>query len=220
MATHEEIVDQVVLGLTQVGALPSAAPVAWPEFGRFARVVHEGFVVPASSLTPIMRRLLYAIGHATQAAEVLAVGSYVGYALAFLAGGASPTRLSGLDPDAEANALARANLQLIATPESINIIDGTAPAALSLVTGRPDLVLLDLDDPEHGKDAYTDSLDALLPVLAPGAVIVAHDVSVARFAADFVRYDEFVRTHPELRGPWSLPVDACGLSLTLVAGPS
>ena len=213
------VVDQVALGLARAGAIPEHPPIAWSEFGLFSRRVHEGFVVPASSLTPVMRRMLFAIGHATQASELLALGSYVGYALAFLAGGAGPARITGLDPDGSANGTANANLGQVVSPDMIDIIEGTAPADLDRVVGHPDLVLLDLDDPEHGKDAYTDSLDALVPRLAPGAVILAHDLCVPRFAPDFVRYDEFVRSHPQLRGPWPLRIDSCGLSITVVVGP-
>lgn len=217
MATHEELVDRIMTGLADTGALPRHEPVHWGEFGQFSRLVHERFDVPSSTLTPIMRRMFYAVGNATAATEILAVGSFVGYAVAFLAGGTDPVRVTGIDPDPEANRSARENLASVLDNTAINIIEGTAPTDLHAVDGTPDLVLLDLDDPETGKTGYTDTLEALLPNLEPGAVIVAHDVCVLRFTVDIDRYHEFVRDHPQLNGPWTLALDDCGLSLTTVS---
>lgn len=221
MTTHEGIVDQLIGGLVRVDALGSNGPIPWAGFGAFSRRVHEQFEVPGTTLSPQMRRLLYAIGYASGSSEVLAIGSYVGYVAAFLVGGitarSAMRRITGIDPDHGANRLARINLGGIADTTSVHIIDGQAPKDLAQVQGQPDLILLDLDDPASGKRTYTDVLAALTETLPTGTVVAAHDACVPRFIGDFARYHEFVRSETRLRGPWVLPVDSCGLSIAVAA---
>jgi predicted O-methyltransferase YrrM len=66
----------------------------------------------------------------------------------------------------------------------------------------------------NGEARYA-ALPLLAPRLAPGALVVAHDPCVCRFAADFAAYDRAIRASGRLRGPWVIPVDPCGLSIAV-----
>jgi predicted O-methyltransferase YrrM len=221
LPTNEEIVDQLVTALGKAGLFDEVSPIPWTRFGFLARMIHRQFQVPGSTLTPIMRRLLFGIGYASRGRQVVGIGSYVGYALAFLASGASchtPTeRVTGLDPNRSANELARRNLAALPNLGEVVIVDGQSPGDLNAVPGAPDVVLLDLDSPRTGKLGYADALLGLVDRLPSGAVVAAHDACVSRFAEDFGAYHEVVDRHPRLRGPWILPVDRCGLSVSRVS---
>ena len=59
-------------------------------------------------------------------------------------------------------------------------------------------------------------LEAAIPRLRPGALILAHDPCVPVFQQDFADYDRFVTGSGLFWGPWVLRVDSCGLSVAVV----
>lgn len=221
MLTNEEIVDKIVAALTKAGVLTCTSPVPWAKFGLVSRKIHAQFDIPDTSLTPIMRRVLFAIGYASGGREIACVGSHVGYALAVVASGAASRapleRITGLDPNRIANRLARRNLATLFSREISTIIDGESPGDLYSIPGSPDVVLLDLDSPRSGKAGYVDALLSIVDRLPVGAIILAHDPCVPRFASDFAKFHEAIEGHARLSGPWIFPVDRCGLSLSRVS---
>jgi predicted O-methyltransferase YrrM len=219
-ATYEEIVDRILERLASAGALRETNDErTWDSFGRTSAVIHHTFDIPPTAVTPMMRRLLFALGRAARPRTIAGVGTYVGYAFAWLLGDASDPaahrfdRAVGIDVDRVANEQARRNCDALGHADRLSFLDEDGAEALRRWEHGPiDILYLDLDDPVRGKRPYVDVLAAALPHLAPGALVLGHDPCVERFKDDIARYHEFVRAS-SLLGPWVLGVDACGLSV-------
>lgn len=215
--THEELVDRLVQGLATRVPLSSARSCRWGDFGEYSRLVHTSFEVPSTTVSPVMRRLLFALGHAS-AGTLVGVGTYVGYGFAWLVGGmwsaSSLTVAVGIDIDIDANAIARRNFASLPFADRVHFVDG--PGEEIDHSDEPvDVLFLDLDDSVTGKSGYTDILEKAAHRLSPGALVVAHDPCVERFAADFIRFHAAIGSSPMLEGPWILPVDSCGITLAV-----
>jgi predicted O-methyltransferase YrrM len=221
-STYEELVEGVVAMLHRRGAVRSGAPTPWDSFLDLSCVVHETFEIPATTITPIMRRLLFALGFAARAEHLVGVGTYVGYAFSWLLRDRSDGRSApfcasalGIDVDRDANELARRNCARLGHGARVCIADADGTLRRSYPTRPIDLLYLDLDEEERGKAGYVPALRAAMPRLRPGGLILAHDPCVPKFRADFAAYDDFVLGSPRLDGPWTLPVDECGVSVSV-----
>jgi hypothetical protein len=222
--TYEEIVDQVVRRLHAGGALRSGADTPWDGFLRLSDRVHASFRVPGTTITPIMRRLLFGVGLAARPRCLVVAGSYVGYAMAWLLRDRADPRCApfverayAIDVDPAANRLAQGNLASLGHGGRVRFLDTDAAGALATIEEPIDLLFLDLDDPDTGKAGYVDVLLAARRRLAAGALVIGHDPCVERFASDFASYHRLVETEPWVHGPWVLPVDECGLSVAVTA---
>jgi predicted O-methyltransferase YrrM len=218
-ATYEELVDGIVAVLRRKGAVSSSRPTPWDAFLALSHAVHEGFEIPATTVTPVLRRLLFALGFAARPRNLVGVGTYVGYAFAWLLRDRGDARAGpfcesarGIDVDRDANRLARRNCARLGHGSRLTFVDGDG--TLDRIYERPvDLLYLDLDDADRRKAGYVLALRAASARLRPGALVLAHDPCVPMFAGDFAVYHEFVRESPRFDGPWVLPVDECGLSV-------
>jgi predicted O-methyltransferase YrrM len=218
---YEEIIDDLLVVLGQSGALAvPVTPTPWDAFVSLSDLIHTRFVIPSTTFTPVMRRLVFALGCATHPKHLVGVGTYVAYTFGWLlrdgsneASGPHLERAVGFDIDPSANALARQNCQWLDHGQRVEFVDTDGRIGIAAV-GRPiDLLYIDLDSPDGGKAAYRDVLEAALPHLSPGALILAHDSCVARFQDDIEHYHRLVRESAILVGPWNLAFDACGLSV-------
>lgn len=224
--TFEEIADQILVFLANAGALDLPdEPTSWEAFERLSALVHDSFEPAPTAMTPMMRRLLFALGGAAKPRRLVGIGTFTGYGFSWLVRSASDDGpiieyAAGVDVDVQANRAARRNTAALGHGDRLTFIDDDGVAALARSTEPIDLLYLDADDPVRGKDIYVDLIQAALPRLEPGALIVAHDPLVPRFAADFERYHAFVRSSTHLLGPWVLPVDACGVSIASYRGGS
>jgi predicted O-methyltransferase YrrM len=222
LATYEDLVDEIVALLGRQGVVASAAPAPWDSFEALSARVHERFEIPSTTVTPVMRRLLFALGVAARPRHVVGAGTYVGYAFAWLLGARtgddarlSPESALGIDIDARANRIARRNGAHLGHGDRLWFATKDATVAASYPHTPIDLLYLDIDDAHEGKRGYARALEAAADRLAPGALVVAHDPCVPRFAEDFAVYDCAIRASRRLRGPWVLPVDRCGLSIAV-----
>jgi predicted O-methyltransferase YrrM len=222
LATYEDLVDEIVALLGRQGAVANATPAPWDSFEALSARVHQTFEIPSTTVTPIMRRLLFALGVAARPRHVVGAGTYVGYAFAWLLGARTgddarpfPDLALGLDIDARANRIARRNGAHLGHGDRLRFATKDATVAASYPRTPIDLLYLDIDDAHEGKRGYAHALDAAAGRLAPGALVVAHDPCVSRFAADFAAYDRAIRASVRLRGPWVIPVDPCGLSIAV-----
>ncbi len=221
--TYEDIVDVVIGFLRQKKALPGQGPqTPWDAFLRLSDRVHETYEVPATTLTPVMRRLLFALGFAARPRCLAGIGVYVGYAWSWLLRdrtdlAASPFFESavGVDLDADAVCLAARNCAVLGHGDRLRFLKSDGVRALRHWDGEVDLLYLDIDDEQKGKSGYRDVVSAALPFMRSGALVLAHDPCVPRFQEDFKIYHDFVRTSGRFEGLWVLPVDPCGLSVAL-----
>jgi predicted O-methyltransferase YrrM len=184
--------------------------------------IESGFELPATTISALMRRFLFLAGAATARRSLYGAGTYVGFAFAWLCAGrasrSGPFDALAVDVDPQACAIAARNFAALPTAMRAKVRTADAVADLRAGTSPIDLLFIDVDDPDGRKALYTDVLAAARPRLAPGALILAHDPSVALFGPDFARYDAAIAAAPELVGPLVLPLDDCGISLARVAG--
>lgn len=219
----EYIVEYVLALLRRTGNLPhEPLSVPWSAFLRLSDLIHETYEVPSTTCTPMMRRLLFALGYAAHPTNLVGVGTYVGYTFSWLLRNRSDPEAApyfemavGIDPDAEANALARRNCAILGHGVRLAFTDAEGVAAVTDFKQGIDLLYIDLDDSLTGKADYWRVLDAASPHLRSGALILAHDACVEKFASDFVLYHQFVQTSGLFYGPWVFPVDTCGLSVAV-----
>lgn len=217
----EDVIEGVVQHVLDATATPRSLPAGlWTDFLELSDVVHAHYTIPATTITPIMRRLLYAIGRAAAPQHVVGVGTYVGYAFTWLVGDATRSvrleRAVGVDVSPVANSLARANCDVLGHGDRLAFVDGDGGDVITACRVPIDLLFLDLDDPETGKADYRRVLAAALPRLEPGSMVLAHDPCVPRFGADFAAYHRFLDECATVQRHWVLPVDQCGLTLAVV----
>lgn len=221
--TFEDVVEHILRLLARTGVLSRVCEVPWDAFYRLSGLVHDAYVVPSTTMTPMMRRVLFAIGWAAAPANVVGAGTFVGYGFSWLLRNradpaAAPfcARACGIDVDRRATGLARRNCRRLNHGRRLRFVCGDAREVMSRWADPIDLLYLDLDDPESRKRSYVDVLAAAAGHLRRNAVVLAHDASVQMFRRDFDAYHAYIRHNPRLAGPWILNVDPCGLSIAVV----
>jgi predicted O-methyltransferase YrrM len=222
--TYEDVAERIVAFLRNKQVpLRETRAIPWDAFVRLSELIHETYEVPATTFTPMMQRLLFAIGFAHNPSNVVGVGTYVGYTFSWLLRNRNDSetapffqKAKGIDVDLQANKLARHNCAILGHGDRLTFADANGIVAITDSQEPIDLLYIDLDDPITGKAGYQLVLKAALPYLDSGALIIAHDPCVAKFSGDFASYHHFVQECERLDGPWILPIDACGLSIAVV----
>lgn len=215
--TEEAVINDLIVQsaldrLRDHGALPPGLPVDWSGYHEVATRVTSAFEVQVSSITTRMSRLLYGIAQAVTPSALACVGSAWGNAVAWLAAGAPDSYVLGIDVDADATAVAARNFRRAGLRADWLIADGRQ---LEPLLGRRfDLVLLDADDPHSGKGLLAELLPSLRPLLAPSAVVAAHDSCHPKFVDDFAVYRTALRAVLNARVSVRMPIDWCGLEVT------
>lgn len=204
----------------QAGVLRAApSERLWPDFHQLRDRLYQSFEVPDTTLTPLAARVLYGLAAIRQPRRVVVLGCYAGNLMAFTCGPvcgpfatAGATAL-GLDVDANAIALAGANFRR-AGYTGTRAVCGDAFAADDHAGQVPvELLLVDIDVPGARKSGYLRVVETWMPYLAPGALIVAHDIAHPKFAWDLRCYREFMLASGA-EGSTSLPADVCGLEVS------
>ncbi len=209
-----EIVEAMARRVWELCGEPDRGALDWDRFVALAERI-AAFDTPSTTFTPAMSGLVWALGRQAAPTYAVGVGTYVGHTFAWLTGLAgdneADARFTAVDIDSDATARARLNLGTLGFGDRLEAVCADGCAFLSAGGPAIDCLYLDIDDPETGKAGYLDLLRASLPRLAPGALILAHDVLVPRFEADFVSFLGYIGNSKHLKGPWTLDVDACGL---------
>ncbi|WP_017615443.1 O-methyltransferase [Nocardiopsis salina] len=222
IAEADRAVTALVDRLAGAGLLPAGSEFDAGAFHTLRSRVWDAFHVPQTSISPVMARLMFAIGDCTRARRVLVVGSYYGNTLVWLAGRAllegGADRLVGADVDPDACAGAEQNFARLG---------GRAPVCIESCDGRDvlpsdewDLLLLDADCPHTRKAIYLPLLHAALPHMAPAATVLAHDTALPAFAEQLAGYKHAVGDRDVFAGSAHLAVDPCGLELSRVGRPT
>jgi predicted O-methyltransferase YrrM len=221
-AAADELATRVLSGAIEQGLLPDRQLPDWDRYKTFRQRIRTSFIVPETSVTPLMARVLYGLAAVARPERVLCVGCYVGNALAWMAGpgfGPDPVYRGvlalGVDTDraaveAAAQNFARAGM---ANRVECRCMDGLDIPSLGQ---RFDLVLLDADDQDSRKAIYYPLLDAIYPLVDDDGLILAHDIAVPRFRAQLGRYRELTRDSARFAGTASLEIDDCGLEVSHV----
>lgn len=220
--TYEGIADLIVGMIERKGGISRVSPTPWDSFERLSALIHAQFTLGATSISAMMRRLLFALAVAKRPKGIVGVGTATGYALSWLLrdrhddqSGPHFSYAVGMDVDAGANETARKNCETLGHGTSLEFMDCDGLAGLREWNRPIDLLYVDLDDPQTGKDSYRDVVDAAIPSLAAGAFVLAHDPCIPIFRNSYARYDDYVRGSGRFLGPWVFPVDEAGLSLSV-----
>lgn len=219
----DELAGRVVDAAIEAGIVPAANPEPpdWARFAAFRHHVEEAFTVPETSITPLLARVLYGIAHAARPRRVLGIGTYAGNGVVWLLGPGfadNGTYLAdaaaALDVDGDATELARGNFARLGTLPAVDCLTLDGHRAAAELDAGWDAVWLDAEDPDAGKAVYLTLLDALRPALAPGCLVLAHDVCVPKFREQLAPYLAAVRRPEEFAGSVSLELDECGLEVS------
>jgi len=216
------IVDRTVAE----GVVHAAAdPPDWGDFAEFRRRVEEAFTVPETSITPLLARVLYGIAHVSQPLRVLGMGTYAGNGIVWLLGPGfgepasyRAQEAAALDVDASATGLIAANLARLGTSAPVRCLCLDGHRAAEALDAGWDLLWLDAEAPVHGKAGYLTLLEALRRLLAPGCLVLAHDICVPRFREQLAPYLAEVRRPDRFAASISLELDECGLEVSRLGG--
>jgi predicted O-methyltransferase YrrM len=137
-------------------------------------------------------RLLRMLTEAVGAKHVVEIGTSNGYSGIWLSLALQKTggKLTTHEINAERAALARENFKKAGVDGSITLVEGDAHENVTKLKEPIDVVFIDAD-----KEGYTDYLNKLLPLVRPGGVILAHNIS-PRMADP--KYIEAITTNPDL----------------------
>lgn len=119
-------------------------------------------------------RLLRLMAQSIGAKHVVEVGTSTGISGIWLGLALKETggKLTTYEIDAQRATTARENFQRAGLAEVITVIEGDAHEEITKLEGTVDMVFLDAD-----KEGYIDYLNTLMPMLRPGGLILAHNIT-------------------------------------------
>ncbi len=140
-------------------------------------------------------RLLRLLTEAIEAKHVVEIGTSNGYSGNWfcLALRATGGKLTTYEIDKRRASLARENFKRSGVDKLVTLIEGDAHEEVTKLKEPIDLVFIDAD-----KEGYTDYLKKLLPLVRPGGLIVAHNISMRGGRSGIADYVKAVTTNPDL----------------------
>lgn len=153
-------------------------------------------------------RLLRAWTEATGAKSVVEIGTSVGYSgLWFcLALKGTGGKLTTFDIDERRSAMAKANFEAAGVADIVTMVLGDAHETVKQLKDPIDVLFLDAD-----KSGYLDYLQKLLPLVRPGGIVIAHNMTPNMADPRFVKA---ITTNPELETVF-LHMDGSGVSVSV-----
>jgi len=149
-------------------------------------------------------RLLRLLAESMNARNVVEIGTSTGYSGIWLGLALQKTggKLTTFEIDPRRAATARENFKRAGMADIITLIEGDAHEKVTTLKGPIDILFLDAD-----KQGYIDYLNKLLPLIRPGGLVIAHNITPGM--AD-PKYMEAITTDPDLE-----TVVRTGVGLTL-----
>jgi caffeoyl-CoA O-methyltransferase len=153
-------------------------------------------------------RLLRILVEATNAKNVVEIGTSNGYSALWLCLGLKTTggHLITHEIDPQTAELARANFKRAGVQDLVTVVVGDAHKTVSRIKEPIDLLFIDADKP-----GYPDYLKQLLPLVRPGGLILADNVSRPAPSPRFIKE---ITTNPQLETVF-LNMQATGIGLTV-----
>jgi predicted O-methyltransferase YrrM len=185
-------VDAVLTSCRTQGMITHRHPLAHRTLGQFSFEMDTQWdhATYSTYIFPEEAQLLYAIAQSRRPARIGVMGSYYGYwaAWAIAGAGSSLEEVVLLDIDPDANALAASNLRQMGLAHRAKVRTEDAVAYMHCDTGTKfDLIVLDAEGPTKGPDPrwlgkaiYGPMVEAAVPRLARGALLVAHNILLDR----------------------------------------
>jgi len=191
-------------------------------YHKFKEEIGLNFIVPETSISPLMSRILFGISFQFKPKIIVAIGTYVGYSLAWIAGPViSAKRLNkniiiyNVDKDKKSLELARLNFKNINKDIFINFKCMDGHDIFKHVQETIDLLYIDVDDPIHRKKIYKSILNIGYDKLKSGSIILAHDITFPKFISDLSDYKEFVKNKDLFVKTSTLAIDEYGLEVSI-----
>jgi predicted O-methyltransferase YrrM len=149
-------------------------------------------------------RLLRLLTESMNAQNVVEIGASTGYSGIWFGLALQKTggHLTTYEIDAGRAATARANFKRAGMADIITLVEGDAHEEVTKLTKPIDILFLDAD-----KQGYIDYLDKLMPLVRPGGLVVAHNITPGMADPDYMRA---ITTNPKLE-----TIVRGGVSLTL-----
>lgn len=185
--------------------------------------VRRRFEIPWTAISPRLHRLLYAINDIAQPQVMVAVGVFCGFTFIANAGpgagegaGYVPRRLVGIEIEPGHAELARRNIARLDTSGRVEIVAADGLEWLAANTLPIDLLYLDATAPgPDGKALYERLLQAAMPRLRPGALVLAHNAE--NLAGPLAGYLAAVRDPARFAASVTVVLDDQGLETSRVA---
>ena len=161
-----------------------------------------------ANVDPRHGRLLRILAESTKAKQVVEIGTSNGYSGLWLCLGlkAAGGKLVTFDIDHEKVLLARANFKRAGVENLVTVIEGDAHRMVSQLKEPIDILFIDAD-----KEGYLDYLNQLLPLVRPGGLILADNMSRPTPSPQFIKA---ITSDPNLETIF-LNMQSTGISLTL-----
>ena len=149
-------------------------------------------------------RFLRITTQSMNAKSVVEIGTSTGYSGIWFGLALQKTsgKLTTFEIDAQRAATARANFKRAGMADIITLVEGDAHDEVKKLKDPIDILFLDAD-----KEGYIDYLNKLLPLVRPGGLVIAHNITPGM--AD-PKYMEAITTNPDLE-----TIVRSGVSVTL-----
>jgi predicted O-methyltransferase YrrM len=220
-ATEIAVVDGALAALVALGMLPHATYDGDRLLAHRAAVTAR-FEIPWTAITPRMGRFLYAINAIVRPARMLAAGVFCGNTFISNAGAAvgpgavyTAEELLGIEIKPEEAERAERNVRTLDPTGTARIVAADAVDVAAAYAHPIDLLYLDADGAgKRGKGVYLDILEAALPRLHPGSLILAHNsINCAEALSDYLAY---VRDAAHCRASLNAMIDGEGLEVSMI----
>jgi caffeoyl-CoA O-methyltransferase len=152
-------------------------------------------------------RMLRLLAEAAGAKNVVEIGTSNGVSAIWFSLALKKTggKLTTHEIDPKTAALARQNFATAGVADIVTVVEGDAHKTVSKLKGPIDVLFIDAD-----KEGYADYLKQLLPLVKPGGLILAHNITPGMADPDFMKA---VTTNPDLET--LVYPNGGGLSVTL-----
>ena len=137
-------------------------------------------------------RLLRLMAETIDAKMVVEIGTSNGISAIWLAAALRKTggKLITHEIDKERAALARENFAKAGVADIVTVVEGDAHETVTRLKGPIDMVFIDAE-----KEGYLDYLKKVLPLVRPGGLVLAHNMTARIAPTDFVKE---ITTNPDL----------------------
>lgn len=198
-------------------SLPSKAAPDWGEYERASDAIHSTFSIPSTTMSGAMRRLYYTIGYRKRPQTILSLGNYVGYCSVWLAAFAmrqednTECTIIGVDVDPNAGLTFASNIARL-PPDKVKCIriSERAEVAGPQFAPQSQIIYIDVDDEDTGKEKYPLLLEQAMEYGCNGTIILLHDANVAKFRDTFSKMKSLYEDK-RIAFFANLPIDDCGV---------
>jgi len=149
-------------------------------------------------------RLLRLLAESMNAKNVVEIGTSTGYSGIWLGMALQKTggNLTTFEIDAQRAATARTNFQRAGLADIVTLVEGDAHEKVTTLKGPIDILFLDAD-----KQGYIDYLNKLLPLIRPGGLVIAHNITPGMADPEYMKA---ITANPDLE-----TIVRTGVSLTI-----